>query len=416
VPRLLTVMGSGETAPTMVKVHRRLMEAVGATAPEHAVLLDTPYGFQENADDISARAVEYFRASVGHPIGVARWREDAGAVERERALAQVADARYVFAGPGSPTHALARWVGSPLPGLLRDKLRTGGAVTFSSAAALTLGAVAVPVYEIYKVGAPPRWVDALDLLADVGLDVAVIPHYDNAEGGSHDTRFCYLGERRLRAMEHQLPAGAWVLGVDEHTALVLDLDTGTAEVVGNGGVTVRQDGRSERLGAGTTVPVGDLRPGSAAAVPAPAAPAPTPGAPAQPNAGIGLSAASERLATDFDEAVARRDPDAAVAAVLELEQALHDWSADTLQSDERDRARLQLRRMVVRLGELAAVGVRDPREAVAPFVDAVLSARVAARADGRYDLADHLRDALVAGGIEVRDTAGGTEWALGERS
>ncbi len=85
VPRLLTIMGSGETAPTMVKVHRRVMEAAGATGPGDAVLLDTPYGFQENADDISARAQTYFRSSVGHPIEVATWRsagDDAGRCER----------------------------------------------------------------------------------------------------------------------------------------------------------------------------------------------------------------------------------------------------------------------------------------------------------------------------------------------
>jgi hypothetical protein len=51
------------------------------------------------------------------------------------------------------------------------------------------------------VGAPPYWLDGLDLLRQLGLKVAVIPHYDNTEGGTHDTRFCYLGERRLRLME-----------------------------------------------------------------------------------------------------------------------------------------------------------------------------------------------------------------------
>ena len=108
-----------------------------------------------------------------------------------------------------------------------DKLPRGGAVTFASAAALTIGAATVPVYEVYKVGATrsgPRTRPA----AEIGLEVAVVPHYDNAEGGGHDTRFCYLGERRLSALEPQLPDGAWVLGVDEHTALVIDLDAGTA--------------------------------------------------------------------------------------------------------------------------------------------------------------------------------------------
>src|SRR6266571_3494942 len=38
----------------------------------------------------------------------------------------------------------------------------------------------------------------------------VIPHYDNAEGGTHDTRFCYLGERRLAALEALLAAARGV--------------------------------------------------------------------------------------------------------------------------------------------------------------------------------------------------------------
>ena len=60
-PRLLTIMGSGETAPTMVKAHRNVVERLGAAAGP-GVLLDTPFGFQRNADELCARAVAYFRA------------------------------------------------------------------------------------------------------------------------------------------------------------------------------------------------------------------------------------------------------------------------------------------------------------------------------------------------------------------
>ncbi len=417
MPRVLTIMGSGETAPTMVKTHRRVMEAVGATGPGDAVLLDTPYGFQENADDISTKAEEFFRASVGHPIEVASWRHaDDDTVTRERALAAIADASYVFAGPGSPTYALRQWEGSPLPQLLAEKLRSGGAVTFASAAALTLGVATVPVYEVYKVGAEPFWAEGLDLLSEVGLHVALIPHYDNAEGGGHDTRFCYLGERRLSALEPHLPDGAWVLGVDEHTALVIDIDAGTATVEGNGTVTVRRDGSSEVFDVGTVLDVEALRPGAgrpvATGAPDTGSSGPVAASEPQPNAGVGLLSAVERLTAAFDTAVAERDPDGAVAAVLELEQAIVDWSADTLQSDERDQARAALRRMIVRLGEVAAVGARDPRSVVAPYVEAVLAGRVAARGAQAYALADQLRDALVDTGIEIRDTPDGTEWLL----
>ncbi len=77
-------MGSGETAPAMIKAHRMLLERVPEGA---AVLLDTPYGFQENADDITARARQYFRASVGHDVTVAGWRSaDTDGLTRERAL------------------------------------------------------------------------------------------------------------------------------------------------------------------------------------------------------------------------------------------------------------------------------------------------------------------------------------------
>ncbi|HTT91616.1 MAG TPA: hypothetical protein VMF65_18830, partial [Acidimicrobiales bacterium] len=225
--RLLAIMGSGETTPTMVKVHRQLFDQLGPAAGP-AVLLDTPYGFQTNARDISTRAVSYFRESVRQQIEVVSLGTAEGSVSFEAALARVSEAGWVFAGPGSPTYALRQWRPTVLPRLLSDKLLYGGCVVFASAAALTLGRWSVPVYEIYKVGADPVWADGLDLLTAVGLTVAVIPHFDNAEGGTHDTRYCYLGEERLQVMEAQLPPEGWVLGVDEHTACIFDFEAGTA--------------------------------------------------------------------------------------------------------------------------------------------------------------------------------------------
>ncbi|MDQ4104364.1 MAG: hypothetical protein M3186_11870, partial [Actinomycetota bacterium] len=198
----------------MAKVHRHLIQRLGA-APVDAVLLDTPYGFQENSDEISRRTVSYFR-NLQIPLDVASWPTADDTLRQERALARIDEADYVFAGPGSPTYALGVWARSRLPAVLSDKVTNGGCVAFSSAAAATLGVATVPVYEIYKVGAAPYWAQGMDLLAQIGLRAAVIPHYDNAEGGTHDTRFCYLGERRLRSLESMLDADTVVLGVDEH--------------------------------------------------------------------------------------------------------------------------------------------------------------------------------------------------------
>jgi len=258
-PRLLTIMGSGETAPTMVKVHRAVVERLGP-GPAPGLLLETPFGFQTNAEEIAARAVAYFRDSVGATLEAAgmRSRADLDGSGGAAVVAHLVAAPFVFAGPGSPTYALRQWEGTLVPSLLAEKLALGGALTFASAAALTLGLVTVPVYEVYKVGEAPRWVPGLDLLSPLGLRVALIPHYDNAEGGTHDTRFCYLGEERLAILERDLPPDAFVLGVDEHTALCVDLEAGTAAVAGRGGVTVRAGGRSARLETGATFALGRI--------------------------------------------------------------------------------------------------------------------------------------------------------------
>ena len=417
-PRLLTIMGSGETAPTMMKHHRDLIARLG---PEpRAVVLDTPYGFQANAPELATRAQEYFRQSVGHPIEVAGLTRVHGEdpLVVEQALNRVRAADYLFAGPGSPTYALRQWAGTQVPDLVRTKLRHGGAVTFASAAALTLGRYTVPVYEIYKVGNEPSWLEGLDVLTELDLPVAVIPHYDNKEGGHHDTRFCYLGEHRLQVLEAMLPADVHVLGVDEHTGVVLDLDADTATVVGNGTVTVRVRSVSTVHVSGTTVPIDALRDPSrgAVAVGAPSgAPAPVvDGEPDQAAAAPATSLAAETSAAEaaFDAALAVNDAGGAARAALGLEAAIRNWSADTLQSDEADRAHAALRSMIVRLGDAAVRGLVDPRAVAGPYMDIILQLRTVVRADKRYDLSDLIRDRLGDIGVEVRDTPTGPEWLL----
>ncbi len=414
LPRLLVIMGSGETAPTMAKVHRDLLDRLGPP-PVPAVVLDTPFGFQVNADDLSARAVAYFRDSVQRDISVATFRSRAelGSVEYETMLNRIRAARYVFAGPGSPSYALRQWRGTEVPVVLAEKLRTGGCLTFASAAAVTLGPYALPVYEIYKVGDALHWLDGLDVMGAIGLPAVVIPHFDNAEGGSHDTRYCYMGERRLQTLEAMLPEEVFILGVAEHTACVLDLEAGTASATGRGAVTVRRRGRMEAIPAGETVPLAHLpaMAGAGLSLSTAAGDPPTASAPVVPSASP-LLADVEHLAADFEGAVAAGDPRAAVKAVLGLDDLVIAWSRDSLQSDELDRARAALRSMVVRLGDAAENGLHDPRALVAPFVEAVLEARRQARADGRWAAADALRDRLLAAGIEVQDTPEGTSWDL----
>ena len=420
LPRILTIMGSGETTPTMARAHRAIIDRLGER-PVPAVLLDTPYGFQENAADISDRALEYFRTTVGSPFTLASFLSpDVDPLTRETAFVRIREARYVFAGPGSPTYALRVWVGTEVPRLLAAKLETGGAVTMASAAALTLGRLTIPVYEIYKVGEAPRWLDGLDLLTPLGLSVAVVPHYDNAEGGNHDTRFCYLGERRLRALEADLPDDVFILGVDGHTALVLDLDAGSASVSGLGTVTVRKDGRSTVFPAGSEMTIADMvaaahgnssSPTAVSGSVSPAVPIPT----AAAASGL-LRDEMARLEAVFSASLEECDAPAAVRAILALEETIQAWSFDTDQSDALAMARSALRSAIVCLGEMAAEGTSDPAGLVGPFVEALLAERVRARAAREWAAADTIRDRLLAAGIELHDTPDGTTWELVQAS
>jgi len=416
-------MGSGETAPTMAKVHRALFERFEAgVAPVPAAILDTPYGFQENADELSGRTLEFFATSVGRPVAVASYRSrDADGVVLATAVARIREARYVMAGPGSPSYALRQWAGGPIPEALAAKLAGGGILTMASAAALTVGVVTIPVYEVYKVGEEPRWLEGLDLLGRAtGLRAAVVPHYDNAEGGTHDTRFCYMGERRLRTLEATLPEGSFILGVDSHTALVLDLETLTASVSGLGGVTVRVAGRSavfasgrevsiqafsetaRDLAAGQAVDVdrefGAGRPGRTGGLAAPTA-APLPDAMAN-------------LEGTFIDALGRGDMRTAVGALLDLDSEISARVRHGEDSPDLDNADATFRSLIARLGERAEVGTRDPRETLEPFVAALLELRARARAAHDWATADLVRDQLAAAGVEVRDGADGSSWVL----
>ena len=415
LPRILTIMGSGETAPTMVKVHREL---VGRLASPRSVLLDTPYGFQENAPELAARAVDYFATSINTsitPAGLGRI-DGADAVALQHGLNLLTDANYVFAGPGSPTYALRQWRGTTIPDTLHSKLRHGGIVTFASAAALTLGTRTVPVYEIYKCGQEPYWLEGLNLLGDLGIPAVVIPHDNNAEGGHHDTRFCYLGERRLVALEAELSPIEGVLGVDEHTGLVIDFDSATARVVGNGVVTIRVDSVSRTFASGETIALSllqDPRNGSAPAhVVSKATIESLTTAAAGDDEPMSLRAAAEDHKAAFEAALQKHDSAAATRAVLDLEADIRLWAADTLTGTDGDYARDTLRGMILKLGEAASSGLADPRTVVAPYVQAILEIRRIVRAEKRYDLSDIIRHALAGARVEVRDTPAGVEWVL----
>ena len=259
-PGTITLIGSGEMSPSMGKVHRAVMSRI--EGPVRPVFLDTPAGFELNSDQIADRAIEYFRQHLNLVLDIVTFKAAAAATPERvaRALRQLRQANYIFAGPGSPTYAVRNWRDTPILKAMAQRLATGAHLVFASAAAIAVGRCALPVYEIYKVGEDPHWVEGLDLLGPYGLELAIVSHWNNGEGSTHDTRYCFMGEPRMRLLEKSLPDFTTILGIDEHTACIVDLSGGECQVMGVGQVTIRQRGGEDRVySAGTSFALDELR-------------------------------------------------------------------------------------------------------------------------------------------------------------
>jgi hypothetical protein len=356
---VIALLGSGETAPGMTKIHR---EIFARRERGNSVILDTTYGFQENVPQMSKKLEEYFATSLNVKMETLHFAsyEDASELERSLFSARVRAADYVFAGPGSPSYALAQWKPLNFTEDLLHVLGGDGTLCFSSAAALTLGAFTAPIYEIYKVGTKPHWIAGLDVLGAIGLNCAVIPHFDNNEGGNYDTRFCYLGERRLHYLEGLLPDGVATLGIDEHTALIIDLESDTLTVKGRGNAYWRTNEETVITNA-ATVKLTQLR---------------------GDNTFVRSLPQQASLIESSD-----------LSTLAESFRKFDPASYDTL----------------IRLIETAS-RARDNYLDPTSLIEGVLNVRGIAREQGHYDIADRLRDVLTNANLEINDGPDGSDW------
>lgn len=410
---IIALMGSGEFTATMVEVHKGLLGRLGGTP--RAVFLDTPAGFQPNADQISDRAVEYFRDRVRKSLSIVSFKSaGVGALEAEEAYHALRSADFILVGPGSPTYAVRQWGQSLVPDILGQRVQEGACLVAASAAALTVGRKTLPVYEIYKVGETVHWAEGLHLLDRFGLDAVVVPHWNNAEGGTHDTRFCYMGEPRFLQLEAMLPQGVSILGVDEHTACILDLGAQSAEVRGIGRVTVRRGGDEVTFEAGTRFPLEALRGGTVGKA--------RPSSP-RTDEGVGSAAPLEdslfwdrvrQLEGEFRRGLDAGDPRPVANSLLEVDRLLWSAQSELNDPDAISDAREVLREMVVLLSARLATAPGSAEECMGPLLEGLLALRSQWRDQEMWAEADAIRDCLQSMQIVIEDRPEGSRWRLAE--
>lgn len=410
---VIVLMGSGELTSTMVEVHKEMLAR--CASPPRAVFLDTPAGFQLNVDQLSQKAVEYFRDRVQRPMAVASFKskEEIAPIEAERAFCILREAAYVLIGPGSPTYAVRNWLQTPIPDILVRVIEKGGCLVAASAAALTVGRLALPVYEIYKVGEALHWGEGMNILGHFGFNLAVIPHWNNAEGGTHDTRFCYMGEPRFKRLRALLPEDVAVFGLDEHTACLLDLGTGEAMVKGIGQVTLQRRGTEITFGKGDRFPLDLLRRGKTGEEWPEIA---RQSAPVEMPADTQEKAFWDRihaLEDDFRASLEQQVPRATTRALLELDRMIWQAQQDLESPEFISQGREILREMIVSLCARLEAVPKDEAACLSPLVAALLELRERFRQEQKWREADAIRDALQRARITVEDTREGSRWRPG---
>jgi peptidase E len=410
---MIVLMGSGELTATMVEVHKELLRRFGAAAK--AVFLDTPAGFQLNVDQISKKAQNYFQTHIRQSLAIASFKSNdtISPFEAEQAYQTLRDADFVLIGPGSPTYAVQQWRQSAIPQILTGRIREGGCLVAASAAALTVGRFTLPVYEIYKVGQDLHWLDGMDILKDFGFNLVVIPHWNNAEGGTHDTRCCFMGEPRFKQLVSLLPEDVAILGLDEHTACILDFENQEAVIKGIGQVTLQHAGQQIVFKTGDRFSLEVLR-----------------GTdegrdwqqPSLVKDDSGTDSALEadafwdqihRLEAVFYEGLDTHEARKTTNALLELDRMIWQAQQDLENEEFIIQARDTLRELIAVLGTRLAAAPRSETDCLAPLVQQLLDLRETFRRQKQFEDADAIRDSLQRANIIIEDTETGARWRLG---
>ena len=360
----IAILGSGETSPNLVPVHREMISRLQKIT--NPLIINSPFGFQENADVISDKLKEFFKSSLNLDTHILSYRkpDEFNTVDYFKSLDEINKSNFIFSGPGSPSYAIKVWKNTGFPMSFKKLLQNDGSIVFSSAAATTLGEYTLPVYEIYKVGEDPYWIEGLDILGAFGIKATVIPHFNNKEGGNHDTRFCYIGESRFDTLRNKINSN--IIGIDEHTGVVVDGKTNTAEVFGIGMVTLISGEDKEEYIAGETISFDKFRVSKKNKI-----------------IPIKKSKQNYKQETNIDK-----------VSKLILADDLSQGSINKV-----------LSKIKTNLEEL-----EDKTKMIDPLINLIMEIRKSLREDQRFELSDYIRDELEKLDIEINDSDNNADW------
>ncbi len=259
---IIALMGSGETSAAGGMVFEAAVRRLKAR-PKIGIL-ETPAGFELNTQRVAGRVADYLTTRLQNyqpqiELIPARKKNTAFSPDDPDICAGILTSDLIFFGPGSPSYTVRQLEGSLAWEYIQARHRLGACLALASAATIALGKKAIPVYEIYKVGEEPQWKPGLDFFAPYGLSMIIGPHWNNSEGGTEvDTSRCFIGQQRFKILVDQLDRDVTVLGLDEHTGLIIDLEAEVCQVIGKGEIHVLRGGIEKSFLNDSTFPIHSL--------------------------------------------------------------------------------------------------------------------------------------------------------------
>ncbi len=260
----IVLFGSGETSASGRRVYEWLLSRLAP--PIRVAILETPAGFQPNSSLVAEKVGHFLQQHLQNykpqiDIIPARKRGTPFSPDDHHTVAPMIQANVVFLGPGSPTYTVRQLQESIAWHTVLACHRQGAALVLASAATIAASIYALPVYEIYKAGEDLHWHPGLDLFGLYGLSLVFVSHWNNREGGAElDTSHCYMGKARFEQLLNKLPSDANIVGIDEHTALVIDTVNEECRVTGRGTVNLLRQGEEKQYMHGQTFSIMELGP------------------------------------------------------------------------------------------------------------------------------------------------------------
>src|SRR5512142_68375 len=258
----IAFLGSGETSLAGGRIFESLARDI--QGPLRIALMETPAGFELNSAQVVGRVGDFMATRLQNYKPVvnvipARKKNTLYSPDDPEIVKPLLYANMIFMGPGSPTYAIRNLHGTLTWDVIRARHRLGATLIFASAATISVGAHALPVYEIYKVGQDVYVVDGLNLFSDFGLHISFIPHWNNADGGVDlDTSRCFIGMDRFAEWCNLLPPDNQTVGLDEHTGIIIDFSSGLCEVSGVSSVSLVRECDPEMYPSGSKCPLKEL--------------------------------------------------------------------------------------------------------------------------------------------------------------